>query len=77
MEQFKPLETISEEEFERCVCGCNSLTNIRKDTPISERAHYVECVGQLSDKCSRKIYGPSRTEEIRTRIELYNLGIEI
>lgn len=75
MKQFKPLEILSEEEFERCVCGCNCITNIRKDTPIFERVHYVEGVGQLSAKCYREIYGPSRTEELRTKIELYEIGI--
>ncbi|MBM3228745.1 hypothetical protein FJZ20_02595 [Candidatus Pacearchaeota archaeon] len=77
MKQFKPLEKISEEEFEECVCGCNSLTNIRKDTPISERVHYVEGTGQLTPRCYKEIYGPSRTEAIRARIELDDMGIII
>ena len=77
MEQFKPLEILSEEEFERCVCGCNSLTNVRKNTPISERPHYIEAAGELSPRCYNEIYGPSRTEEIRARMELDDLGIII
>ncbi len=66
-----------EDEFEICVCGCGSPTGVRKDTPIQMRGNYVEGVGPLRDKCYQEIYGPSRTEEIRTRLELYNLGIII
>lgn len=78
MENSKLSEILQkEDEFEICVCGCGSLTNVRKDTHVQMRGNYVAGAGELSSKCHKEIYGPSRTEEIRTRLELYNLGIII
>ena len=33
------------------VPSCGRETNYRKDSPISERLHYIEGAGQLCDRC--------------------------
>jgi hypothetical protein len=47
-------------EYENCVV-CRDETNVLKSTPIKDRRFYVECVGQLDEKCYNKVY---RKEEI-------------
>lgn len=40
---------------ELCVC-CWELTDESIDTPVDERKCYVDCIGQLCEKCYDKIY---------------------
>lgn len=46
---------IKQIEYEHCT-KCNSLTDVKKDTPIEERAMYVEGSGQLCKICYYEIY---------------------
>ena len=57
-----PFPTREVNVYETCV-SCHELTNIRKDTSIESRKHYVECVGQLHPKCYNKIYSPENIKE--------------
>ena len=68
------LQNRTEDEFERCVCGCDMLTGVRKDVHIDERANYVEGVGQLLPECYERIYGPSPIEETRAKLWLQEMG---
>ena len=46
------------------VCGsCNELTDVRIDTPIDFRAHYVDGAGQLCSGCYEKVYTPENMAE--------------
>ena len=56
--------------FEICACGCEQITNVRKDTPVDERNHYVDGIGQLLPECYANIYGISRRDEAHNRIWL-------
>ena len=66
------------EEFERCVCSCGKLTNVRKDTPVNKRLYYVGGVGQLNPSCYEIIYGSverKRKEEFGAKLWLQDMGI--
>ena len=49
-------ELIYQLDYEKCVL-CGKHTNIPVMMPISERAYYVECCGQLCPECYQKVYG--------------------
>jgi hypothetical protein len=42
------------DEYERCVI-CNKLTDVKVSTPVENRPHYVEGIGQLCRKCFLEI----------------------
>ena len=42
------------DEYEKCVL-CGKTTNVLKSTPIELRLAYVECAGQLCDKCAAEM----------------------
>ena len=66
------------EEFERCVCGCGELTNVRKNTPVDKRLYYVDGVGQLKPSCYERVYSSEegkRREELEAKLLLQEMGI--
>ncbi len=64
-----------ENGFERCVCGCGELTDVRKDAPVDERLYHVKGAGQLKPSCYKRIYGPSKREEVESKLWLREMGI--
>jgi len=69
------LQNITDEQFEKCVCGCKGPTDVRRDTYIENRLNYVEGIGQLLPECYERIYGPSLIEEVRAKLWLQDIGI--
>ena len=49
-------ETV-EKEFETCY-ACGESTNVRKDTPLDERPHYIDGIGQACVNCYKENNSP-------------------
>ena len=57
-----PFPTREINVYENCVV-CHEFTDIRRDTSIESRKHYVEGVGQLHPKCYNEVYSSENIKE--------------
>jgi len=69
------LQDRTEEEFETCICGCGQMTDVRKDTPIDQRNHYVEGAGQFLPAHFAELYGSSLNLRVNNMLWLKAMGI--
>jgi len=68
----------AESEFEACV-RCGEPTDVRRDTPVDMRMHYVEGAGQSCPECYGKAYPENRKRREKTELTMYfgEMGISL
>lgn len=50
------MQNINEVLINEVCVSCNTATEVLVTEPVQNRPHYVECAGQLCEKCYTQIY---------------------
>ena len=51
-------------DYERCVL-CGNLTNVKKNTPLEYRPHYVIGAGEICEECAEQLKENDDPNELR------------